>query len=163
MLGAFAVYRTFRSLTDRVRLKWVNDVLWENGKKICGILTEEKNERTVIGVGVNLNNRFFPPSIGDYATSYYIETGNELDKKVFTATIILELFDILRRQRIEGIGELLGEWEIESGILKRSVRVITSTGEFTGIVQGINRKTGALELLTEEGIIELYDGSLFFI
>lgn len=163
MLSAFAVYRTFRRMTDRVRLKWVNDVLWENGKKVCGILTEERSGRTVIGIGVNLNNRYFPPSIVEYATSYYIETGTEVEREVFTSRTIMELFDILERQRMEGIESVMGEWEIESGILNRRVRVVTPSGECTGVVQGVNKKTGALELLTEEGPRELYDGSLFYL
>ena len=163
MLAAFAVYRAFRRMTERVRLKWVNDVLWENGKKICGILTEERCGKTVIGVGVNLNNRSFPPSIKEYATSYYIETGTVLDKEVFTSRTIIELFDILEKQKIEGIESVMGEWEIESGILNRRVKVLTPSGEYSGVIQGINRKTGALELLTEGGLRELYDGSLFYI
>lgn len=163
MLAAFAVYRTFRRLTERVRLKWVNDVLWENGKKVCGILTEERNGRTVIGIGVNLNNRSFPPSIVEYATSYYLETGRQVNLKVFTSRIIMELFDIFKRQRMEGVESVMREWEIESRMLNRTVRVVTTAGEFLGVVRGINRQTGALELLTEKGLREIYDGTLFYL
>src|SRR6185503_961367 len=60
------------------RLKWPNDVL-VNGRKIAGILLESRSVASsepvlVIGVGVNLGQREFPPELAGRATSVALET-----------------------------------------------------------------------------------------
>ncbi len=162
MAAAFAVYRAFRHHTDQVKLKWVNDVLWRNEKKVSGILTEERGGRTVMGIGVNLNNRCLPPLLREVATSYYLETGCEIDRDTFTVLIVVELLNLLTALRTEGIEVVLEEWEAESGIVNQKVKVVTASGDYLGVVQGIHRETGALILLTGDRIIEVYDGSLFY-
>ena len=63
-LTAVAVYRALRPHTDKtLAIKWVNDLYLE-GKKVCGILTENRfigdRSTTVVGVGINL----LPPKEG---------------------------------------------------------------------------------------------------
>ncbi|MEA2037252.1 MAG: biotin--[acetyl-CoA-carboxylase] ligase, partial [Nanoarchaeota archaeon] len=36
-------------------IKWPNDLIYTN-KKICGILTNSNNKKTIVGVGINTNN-----------------------------------------------------------------------------------------------------------
>ncbi len=57
-MAAVALYEAILPHTDKVlAIKWVNDI-YLNGKKLCGILTENKflGQRpiTVVGVGINL-------------------------------------------------------------------------------------------------------------
>lgn len=57
-LAAVAVYKALRPHTDRsLAIKWVNDIYLE-GKKVCGILTENRfigeKSVTVVGVGINV-------------------------------------------------------------------------------------------------------------
>ncbi len=70
-------------------LKWPNDV-YLNDKKCAGILLEgiykEKQEAIVIGIGINVNQASFPPSL-PLATSLRIET-----KKEFNLDEIVESF-----------------------------------------------------------------------
>src|SRR5262249_7991354 len=65
------------------RLKWPNDVLVA-GKKVAGILLESRMSGgaggkssvvTIIGVGINLGQREFPPDLAAGATSIALETG----------------------------------------------------------------------------------------
>jgi len=59
-------------------IKWPNDVLVE-GRKICGILIETIADCAVIGIGLNVNERRFPPELE--AVSMFqllgVETGRE--------------------------------------------------------------------------------------
>ncbi len=141
-------------------LKWINDVLWENGKKISGVLTEECRNRTVIGIGVNLNSEEMPLSVRNGSTSYYIETGERILKEDFLSSLIAELFLILDRVKKGGITRVMNEWETEADLRRKRVCVINDSGEFKGIAAGINKKTGALILNRDGGQLEIYEGSL---
>lgn len=161
MLSAYAVYITLIKHKAPVMLKWINDVLWENGKKISGVITEERKTRTVIGIGVNLNSEEIPPPVRNGATSWYIETGERIIKEDFLSSLIIELFSILDRVKKGDIEQVLYEWETEAGLQGNRVRVINDSGEFKGIAEGINKKTGALILNRDGGQLEIYEGSLF--
>ena len=59
-------------------IKWPNDVLIQ-GRKICGILIEVVADWAIVGIGLNVNEREFPPELN--AVSMYqllgVETGRE--------------------------------------------------------------------------------------
>lgn len=162
MIGAYAVFKTLKAYNERVRLKWINDVLWENGKKIAGVLTEERGIRTVIGIGINLNDKKIPENLKDTATSYFIETGEEIPKDEFLLKIVEELLSLLKRVERGAIERVLSEWEVESGIRNRRVVVMCSNGNYYGTVIGIDKTTGALRLLSNDRELEIYEGSLAF-
>ena len=56
----------------RTGIKWVND-LYVGNKKVCGILTENVRyaggSAAVIGIGINITTRYFPPEIAERAGS----------------------------------------------------------------------------------------------
>ena len=51
-------------------IKWPNDV-WIDGRKVAGILVEGRPQEgwAVLGIGVNVTTREFPPSLPSQATS----------------------------------------------------------------------------------------------
>lgn len=53
---------------ERPLLKWPNDV-WVAGRKLAGILCERHEDRVIVGIGVNVGERKFDPSIADRTTS----------------------------------------------------------------------------------------------
>ena len=62
---------------DDVKVKWPNDVV-VGDKKIAGILVESsiqgaKVDHVVVGIGVNVHTRSFPPELADIATSLSLE------------------------------------------------------------------------------------------
>ncbi len=64
-------------------LAWPNDLV-AGGGKVGGILTElapdDKDRRVpVVGVGINLNQRSFPPEIAGIATSLALQNGGHYD------------------------------------------------------------------------------------
>jgi BirA family biotin operon repressor/biotin-[acetyl-CoA-carboxylase] ligase len=162
MLAAYAVYSVFKKLKADVLLKWINDVTWSNGLKIAGILTEESSGRTVIGIGVNLNNKCFPKQLKESATSYFKETGrkiNPIDFYCFTLAGLLPLLDAVQD---EGVQSILHQWETASDIKGRKVRVISESEEVRGVVEGINLNSGALIVSLDGHRREIFDGSLYY-
>jgi len=76
-------------------LKFPNDVLI-GGRKVAGILAEAREERVVLGVGVNVNvpPEELPQEVDLLATSLLAETGSELDR----AELLAELLERLERR-----------------------------------------------------------------
>jgi BirA family biotin operon repressor/biotin-[acetyl-CoA-carboxylase] ligase len=113
------------------RLKWPNDVLI-GGKKIAGILLESRLEGaapvTVLGIGINLGQREFPPELAGSATSIALETGQPVDRDAMLA-MLLEEFDRWRAQlEGEGFAPVRERWRALSDTLGRRVTVDGVTG-----------------------------------
>jgi BirA family biotin operon repressor/biotin-[acetyl-CoA-carboxylase] ligase len=132
MISSYAVYRAFLRYTEHVKLKWINDVLWDNGLKIAGVLTEEQRCRTVIGIGVNLNSDTLHEDVRNAATTYYIETGKTLPKELFLRDILSELLFLFHRIETRGVREVLGDWEKEADICGKKVMVEDEKGRYSG-------------------------------
>ena len=134
---AVAVGEALRRVTAvDARLKWPNDVLVA-GRKIAGILLESRMTGasgggsapttpamvTIIGVGINLGQREFPPDLADSATSVALETGRAPSREA-VLTAALEEFDVWRgRLEAEGFGPIREDWRRLSDTLGRRVTV----------------------------------------
>jgi BirA family biotin operon repressor/biotin-[acetyl-CoA-carboxylase] ligase len=81
-------------------LKFPNDVLVD-GRKVAGILAEAREERIVLGVGVNVNvaEDELPQEVERPATSLLVETGGEVDR----AALLVELLERLERRYDEWV------------------------------------------------------------
>jgi BirA family biotin operon repressor/biotin-[acetyl-CoA-carboxylase] ligase len=119
------------------RLKWPNDVL-VGGRKIAGILLESRSiasaEPTlVIGVGVNLGQREFPPELAGRATSVELETGHPVDRDTLLVAL-LEEFDTWRaRLEGEGFASVRERWKSLSDTIGRHVTVDGISGTATDL------------------------------
>ena len=107
------------------RLKWPNDVL-VGGRKIAGILLESRlgpAPLVVLGIGVNLMQRTFPPELDGRATSVALETGGDVDRE----TLLGALLEGLDRQRAGlergAFAEARQRWRDSSETLGRTVRI----------------------------------------
>ncbi len=119
------------------RLKWPNDVL-VGGRKIAGILLESRAVASsepvlVIGVGINLGQREFPPELAGRATSVALETGHAVDRETMLAAL-LEEFDAWRaRLEGEGFGPVRERWKSLSDTIGRHVTVDGVSGTATDL------------------------------
>jgi BirA family biotin operon repressor/biotin-[acetyl-CoA-carboxylase] ligase len=96
VLAAQACAEAIAALTDlEPELKFPNDVLL-GGRKVAGILAEAREDRLVLGMGVNVNvpEAELPQQFERAATSLLVETGRELDR----AKLLVELLDRLERR-----------------------------------------------------------------
>jgi BirA family biotin operon repressor/biotin-[acetyl-CoA-carboxylase] ligase len=94
-------------------LKWPNDVL-VHGRKLAGILTEmstraERVQHIIVGIGVNLESRSFPPGLGDTATSLAL-LGVPVDRQRFVAELLSELETWFDRFFAGGVAALADAW-----------------------------------------------------
>jgi BirA family biotin operon repressor/biotin-[acetyl-CoA-carboxylase] ligase len=132
------------------RLKWPNDVL-VGARKIAGILLETKlngmtgrvgapstlsrppsalpehavpaTTITILGIGINLGQRAFPPELAERATSVVIETGLAVDREA-VLTALLERFDVWReRLQADGFDAVRRRWITLSDTIGRRVSV----------------------------------------
>jgi BirA family biotin operon repressor/biotin-[acetyl-CoA-carboxylase] ligase len=161
MAAALGVCRILRDLGANTTLKWINDVLCDDKRKIAGVLVEERPGCTVIGIGVNLSTERFPPELKECATSLFLETGKRMDAVEFMSHLLIGLLPLIDRAHHD-IELVLSEWEEESAMRGRHAEVVGDFGTRRGVIQGVNRRTGALLLSMDGRITETYEGSLFY-
>jgi BirA family biotin operon repressor/biotin-[acetyl-CoA-carboxylase] ligase len=73
-------------------VKFPNDVLI-GGRKVAGILAEARDDRVVLGIGINANlgAEELPQEVETSATSLQIETGAPVDRAKLLATVLERL------------------------------------------------------------------------
>ncbi|MDR0332184.1 MAG: biotin--[acetyl-CoA-carboxylase] ligase [Dysgonamonadaceae bacterium] len=94
-IASLAIERTLSGFIDNVRIKWPNDIYW-NDKKIGGILIEnnlqeESVKSSVIGIGLNINEKSFPDSLPNPVSLCQI-TKTKHDKAQILYTFLHEFF-----------------------------------------------------------------------
>ena len=79
-------------------IKWVNDLLID-GKKTAGILAEAvlspdgKKPRLILGIGINVHRRAFPPELENIATSLEDHTARTLCRADLAAKLICRILE----------------------------------------------------------------------
>ena len=86
-------------------LKFPNDVLL-GGRKVAGVLAEAREDRVVLGIGVNVNlaEAQLPREVDRPATSLLVEIGREVDR----AELLAELLERLERRYDEWVSGARG-------------------------------------------------------
>lgn len=84
-----------------LEIKYPNDVMYE-GKKIAGILTQavtykDKVKKTLIGIGINVNQDIFSKQIEEIATSLKVILGKSCDRE----KIIAEFLNVFENKLIK--------------------------------------------------------------
>ncbi|PYS77458.1 MAG: biotin--[acetyl-CoA-carboxylase] ligase [Acidobacteria bacterium] len=140
-------------------IKWPNDLL-SGGRKLCGILAETfetvRGRAVVVGIGINLNNRAFPPEILSTATSVEERTGRAPEGECLLASLTRALARRYEALHAEG-GEAatVREWESRSSFARnRRVRVALADETFEGATRGLE-PDGALRVETGAGRIRV--------
>jgi BirA family transcriptional regulator, biotin operon repressor / biotin---[acetyl-CoA-carboxylase] ligase len=76
----------------RPEVKFPNDILI-GGRKVAGILAEARDDRVVLGIGINANlaAEELPEDVDTPATSLQVETGAPVDRAMLLATLLERL------------------------------------------------------------------------
>ncbi len=131
-----------------VETKWPNDLLL-GGKKFCGILIESQFEenrisRSVIGIGINVNQTLFQDEFKNRTTSLKLHFGTIFDRELLLAKVIGK-FALNYWKMKESINSIISEW-------KRRCRTL---GEKISLTNGKEIHTGIFEDVTKQGLLVL--------
>jgi len=108
-IASLAVKNTLDHFANDIRIKWPNDIYWKD-KKIAGILIENDIqgrhiENSVIGIGINVNQQFFPPYLPNPVSLRQI-TGSQQDREYILDLFMREFF-LLYRELQHGQKEVI--------------------------------------------------------
>jgi BirA family transcriptional regulator, biotin operon repressor / biotin---[acetyl-CoA-carboxylase] ligase len=142
-----------------LQLKWPNDV-WHQGRKLAGILCEQRGQRLIVGVGCNRQVDFTAAQIsGNPVSLHQISTPPPTDLELVTAFrhYLLEAAALVQDRGLEKLLPALGERDALRG---RSLKLAQSDGSIIeGIGAGINGN-GRLQIQTGEKIQAFASGQL---
>lgn len=131
-------------------LRWPNDVLIGN-RKLAGILAQYQDAALLAGIGVNLNQRSFPPELAGIATSLALETGSEQDPEFLLQALAASIESHLQILETCGAAAILRLFEAASSYAAgRRVTVELPGGEIRGTTAGLTPE-GFLLVRREDG------------
>jgi BirA family biotin operon repressor/biotin-[acetyl-CoA-carboxylase] ligase len=136
-------------------IKWVNDV-YIMGKKVCGVLVEKLKNRSIVGIGINVNQKAFPQKLS--ATSMFLASGKEYS----TVCVLLSLLDKIEKHLniLKEKGFKAFRDDIKRRLLFLDQEVIIHTNPPTlGILKDISEE-GYLILLTAHGEKKIISGDI---
>lgn len=146
------------------RLKWPNDVLL-GAAKLAGVLPEVTwaagVPTVVLGVGINVEQQHFPPSLGERATSLHLATGRAIDRLALLGPFLDALEAHLDRAATAP-ATLLDALEARMGRLGGAVRVAfpgVAREPLMGTTLGL-AADGALRVRTEAGEALVHAGEV---
>ncbi len=144
-------------LVEGFKIKWPNDVYFEN-KKLAGVLLENQmqsgNQSVVIGVGINYSidqSMIFEIPWIDLAQI----TKTLPDIKLLTAEIINNILVMSEHFSAFGFDDFQLDWKRYDMLQGTKVKCTDLKDSFEGEVIGVS-STGALKIFTENGVTELY-------
>ncbi len=133
------------------QIKWPNDIVSPDGKKLCGILiklsTGETNSAINVGIGINANNESFADEL-KYASSIYKITGKRLNENALTASTVSEILKICQSTDLSLILEEYRKRLINLG--KRVKLIYPNGNEESGLCTGADNM-GALIVKKDSG------------
>lgn len=139
------------AIPAEAEIKWPNDV-WIDSRKVAGILVEGRPQEgwAVLGLGVNVTMREFPPELAETATSLRI-AGVETSRDQVLEAVVRSLTDWLAAPH----ETVLAAWRARDALTGEQVR--WSDGE--GTADGIDN-SGALRVETRDGPVTLDAGEV---
>jgi BirA family transcriptional regulator, biotin operon repressor / biotin---[acetyl-CoA-carboxylase] ligase len=161
-LAALAICRAIEAeLPLQPRIKWPNDV-YVHDRKVAGLLAEAVGTpgglMLVLGIGLNVNTREFPPELSDAATSLLSAVPAMpqplLDRHSLARALLLQLHSQLCRID-EGFHEAIAEVRERSWLLGRQIRATVDGRELFGRALDLDQEGHLLLALADGGIITL--------
>ena len=144
-------------LVEGFKIKWPNDVYFEN-KKLAGVLLENQmqsgSQSVVIGVGINYS--IDQSMIFEIPWIDLVQITKTLpDIKLLTAEIINNILVMSEHFSAFGFDDFQSNWKKYDMLEGKRIKYTDLKDSFEGEVLGVNSK-GALKILTKNGLKELY-------
>jgi BirA family biotin operon repressor/biotin-[acetyl-CoA-carboxylase] ligase len=116
-----------------VQVKWPNDVFLD-GRKLGGVLIDASGARPdvfLIGIGINVNRRRFPPPLDAIATSLALATGREFDRHDLLLAVASRLHAAVAALEHGEFDGLLAAFRNHLGLMGQEV-IVLAGGETAG-------------------------------
>ena len=159
LLAGAILCSSVRDLTGvQASLKWPNDLLAADGRKLAGILVEHdvKSSAFLIGIGLNV----LPFAAADLNTGF--ATLRELDPQACAPTVLarvaLPLVQALKRFEREGFAAFAQAFAARDLLYGREVRT-THTDVPQGVARGVSAQ-GALLVETKGRLVTVSSGEV---
>ena len=160
-IGVAVVDALERLGCSNLKLKWPNDIYWNN-RKLAGVLIELSAQsggaaHVVIGVGINVNlNERFDSAIDQP----WVDLNTILEKKnirnKLANELLISLFHVMKEFEYSGLSSFIHRWNELDNFKKQTISLQLGNGTVTGVCEGIDPQ-GAL-LLTVDDEIKSYNG-----
>jgi BirA family transcriptional regulator, biotin operon repressor / biotin---[acetyl-CoA-carboxylase] ligase len=170
-LAAWEAIRDVTGITADIR--WPNDLVTrpvavERSRKLGGVLVEAAfgqpeahGERAmlryaVIGIGINVAHRSFPPDISNLASSLYLEGWQLPDRQPLLIALLDKLDSFIRQQEesyaaADNDSGLFSQLERASTWLRGKRVHVPEEGGYTGVTAGLD-SSGFLLVDSEDGV-----------
>ncbi len=162
---AVSVVRALRRVTGVVPgIKWPNDLLVA-GKKLGGILTEMETESDrirylVVGLGLNVNNREFPPPLDLTATSLARVAGAPWSRPQILRAWLEEFEDLYDLFLNQDFGVILEEWRAYNVTLGQRVTIRQGPREISGLALDVAGDGALLIRQTTGEVVRVTSGEI---
>ena len=161
ILTSVAILSAIKSICNLdVKLKWVNDIILKD-LKVGGILCESQInlntniiDNMIVGIGINVKEFEFPPSLKNIATSIENNTNIKVSRNALISEII-NFFDLYFIKKANYI-DLYKE---NSYVLGKDITVIQNDKQFYAKALDID-DNGALIVQEQEKIIKLISSDI---
>jgi len=142
---------------DGFKIKWPNDIYFKEAK-LAGILLENNiqagSQSVIIGVGVNYHlEQEMSCNIPLIDLSKIVKKLPDIQE--LTASIINNILSMSANFKLNGLSDLFSQWDQYDMLKGFKLKSIELGKPFQGEVLGIS-ESGALKVLTKNGIKELY-------
>jgi len=141
---AVAVTKAVQQLGITTQIKWPNDVLSPQGKKLCGIRCEmradmEHIDWVVVGIGLNINNDNFPAELQETAGCLkQLNNDLPLDRNCVAAKVLQQMAELSNKLDAGMFAEIRADWlSVVTGIGK-TAQISTVMGKEQGLVKGMD-------------------------
>jgi BirA family biotin operon repressor/biotin-[acetyl-CoA-carboxylase] ligase len=174
LIAGVAVQDAVREITGlQPDIRWPNDLLL-NDRKSAGILTEMSSDGAkvnyaVVGIGINVNHRSFPPELQPTATSLRLESGREWPRLDLLAALIRALdreYRALLRAMSSPIRTpalrfepIMRRVESRSSYASGKLVEVNEDGGYSGVTDGLDPR-GFLRVRTDKGLRIVISGSV---
>lgn len=154
-VGSLAVTDAIETVTGlSATCKWPNDVMI-NGKKVCGMLLESaagnsRNNKVLLGIGVNVNQDEFPEELKNKASSLKNESGATVDRVRLLATILEEMENRYNQLANFPSQRLLSDWKMKALLFGKKITVLESEFSFNATAIDV-AEDGSLIIQTDDG------------
>ncbi|MFW5986324.1 MAG: biotin--[acetyl-CoA-carboxylase] ligase [Halanaerobiales bacterium] len=150
---SLAVARVLEKRGYNPVIKWPNDILLQ-GKKVSGILSElvtsgEQIRAVIVGIGINVKQKKFPPHLIDRATSLIVEGEYNLKREKLLIEICCELEEVYL-QLVDDKKKVVQAWKGCLNIIDRFVEIDSGSERIQGKVVDLTYR-GELVMIMETG------------